>query len=160
MPELDGYEVCKRLKADKTTENIPIMFLSALNDTFDKVTAFQVGGVDYISKPFQLEEVIVWVENQVNLWRMQQKIEAKNKELELINQELEAFSYRVSHDLRNHLSILNGITYLLSEKCCHKLDNIVHKYLSDLEDESERMAEIIEDLWRLSEAKSNYVDIA
>ena len=63
MPELDGYEVCQRLKADETTQNIPVIFLSALNETFDKVTAFQVGGVDYISKPFQLQEVIIRVEN-------------------------------------------------------------------------------------------------
>ena len=160
MPELDGYEVCQRLKADETTQNIPVIFLSALNETFDKVTAFQVGGVDYISKPFQLQEVIIRVENQLNLLEMQRKLEEKNKELELVNKELEAFGYRVSHDLRNHLNVINSIIYLLSKKHDQKLDNVGLKNLKILEDESERMAEIIEDLWRLSESKSNYLDIS
>ncbi len=159
MPEFDGYEVCQRLKADETTQNIPVIFLSALNDTFDKVTAFQVGGVDYITKPFQLQEVIVRVENQLNLLRMQQELKTKNEQLELVNQELEAFSYRVSHDLRNHLSVMNSITYLLHQKYGKTLDKAVHKYIKALEEESEIMGEIIEDLWRLSESKSNYVDI-
>ena len=52
MPEIDGYEVCRRLKADEATRPIPVIFLSALDDTFDKVQAFQVGGVDYVAKPF------------------------------------------------------------------------------------------------------------
>ena len=160
MPELDGYEVCQRLKADETTQNIPVIFLSALNETFDKVTAFQVGGVDYISKPFQLQEVIIRVENQLNLLEMQRKLEKKNKELELVNKELEAFVYRVSHDLRNHLNVINSIIYLLSKKHGEKLDNVGLKNLKILEDESELMAEIIEDLWRLSESKSNYLDIS
>ncbi|CCQ60285.1 response regulator [Crocosphaera watsonii] len=160
MPELDGYEVCQRLKADETTQNIPVIFLSALNETFDKVTAFQVGGVDYISKPFQLQEVIIRVENQLNLLEMQRKLEEKNKELELVNKELEAFGYRVSHDLRNHLNVINSIIYLLSKKHGQKLDNVGLKNLKILEDESELMAEIIEDLWRLSESKSNYLDIS
>ncbi|MDJ0728401.1 MAG: response regulator [Crocosphaera sp.] len=159
MPELDGYEVCKRLKADETTQDIPIIFLSALNDTFDKVTAFEVGGVDYITKPFQLQEVIIRVENQLSLLRMQRQLKAKNKQLELVNQELEAFTYRVSHDLRNHLNILNNITYLLNQKYSRKLDDVVQKYIQFLEEESERMGEIIEDLWRLSESKSNYVNM-
>ena len=58
MPEMNGYEVCQRLKADKQTRDIPIIFISALDDVQDKVNAFTVGGVDYITKPFQLEEVL------------------------------------------------------------------------------------------------------
>ncbi|MGK7942490.1 MAG: response regulator [Crocosphaera sp.] len=152
MPELNGYQVCERLQADENTQDIPVIFLSALNDTFDKVKAFEVGGVDYISKPFQLQEVIVRVENQLKLLRMQRQLKANNKELE-------AFSYRVSHDLRNHLTTINGITYLLNHKYVKKLDNSVHNYIQSLEEESDRMGEIIEDLWRLSESKSDYLDM-
>ena len=56
MPELDGYQVCEQLKGNPDTENIPIIFISAHNELFDKVRAFAVGGVDYITKPFQAEE--------------------------------------------------------------------------------------------------------
>ena len=90
---------------------------------------------------------------------MQNKLKRTNDELELINKELEAFSYTVSHALRNHLNIINNITYLLNQKYGSKLDDIVQKYIQDLEDESMHMGEIIEDLWRLSESKSNYLEM-
>lgn len=116
MPDLDGYQVCEKLKSTETTRDIPVIFLSALNDAFDKVKAFEVGGVDYITKPFQLQEVIIRVENQLKLLKMQQQIKQKNDELMLLNQDLKAFSYRISHDLCNHLNIINNSTYLLIEK--------------------------------------------
>src|SRR5688572_27937229 len=59
MPEMDGYEVCRQLKGDPDTADIPVIFISALDDPLDKVRAFKTGGVDYVSKPFQAEEVIV-----------------------------------------------------------------------------------------------------
>ncbi len=62
MPEMDGYEVCEKLKADSITADIPVIFISALNESFDKVQAFKVGGVDYITKPFQLDEVLKSIE--------------------------------------------------------------------------------------------------
>lgn len=67
MPDMDGYQVCEALKSDENTSEIPIIFLSALDQVFDKVKAFKVGGVDYISKPFQLEEVLVRLETQVTI---------------------------------------------------------------------------------------------
>lgn len=82
MPDLDGYEVCQRLKANKETAEIPVIFLSALNDVFDKVKAFQVGGIDYITKPFQLEEVIARVRNQLALRAAQKQISELNAQLE------------------------------------------------------------------------------
>ena len=67
MPEMNGYEVCERLKADEQTRDIPIIFISALDETGDKVEAFTVGGVDYITKPFQLEEVLARVKTHLTL---------------------------------------------------------------------------------------------
>lgn len=64
LPEVDGYEICQRLKNWNLTADIPVIFLSSLDNVFDKVKAFQVGGVDYITKPFHFEEVLVRVENQ------------------------------------------------------------------------------------------------
>ena len=82
MPEMDGYEVCQRLKANQQTAKIPVIFLSALNEVFDKVKAFEVGAVDYISKPFQFEEVLVRVQNQMALKSAQREILKLNTELE------------------------------------------------------------------------------
>jgi putative two-component system response regulator len=72
MPEMDGFEVCQRLKADDKLAPIPVLFLSALSETRDKVNAFRAGGVDYITKPFQLEEVRARVETHLQLYRSRQ----------------------------------------------------------------------------------------
>jgi diguanylate cyclase (GGDEF)-like protein len=82
MPDMDGYAVCKHLKSSPETADIPVIFLSALDEVWDKVKAFKVGGVDYIGKPFQIEEVLVRLENHLQLRSLQ-------KELRIINQQLE-----------------------------------------------------------------------
>ena len=81
-PGLDGYEVCRRLKADELTRDIPIVFMSALHDTINKIKAFECGGVDYITKPFQVEEVLARVNTHLALRRLQQRLEEKNAQLE------------------------------------------------------------------------------
>ncbi len=75
MPGMDGYEVCSRLKADERTREIPIIFISALQETRDKTAAFQAGGIDYITKPFHREEVLARVRTHLQLHRMQQNLE-------------------------------------------------------------------------------------
>ncbi|MBP0021848.1 MAG: response regulator [Cyanobacteria bacterium SBLK] len=83
MPDMNGYEVCRHLKADPQTTNIPIIFISALDDVFDKVKAFNVGGVDYITKPFQIEEVIARLDNQLMICNLQQQLQEKNASLQI-----------------------------------------------------------------------------
>ena len=82
MPGFSGYDLCAALKADHRTCDIPVIFISAIEEPLDKVKAFSVGGVDYITKPFQLEEVLVRVENQLNLARLQQQLRAQNQQLQ------------------------------------------------------------------------------
>ncbi|MCT7993736.1 PAS domain S-box protein [Laspinema olomoucense] len=82
MPQLDGYEVCQLLKGDPRTRDIPIIFLTALSDALDKVKAFSLGAVDYITKPFEVEEVIARIENQLRLRSLQKELEAKNHHLQ------------------------------------------------------------------------------
>ena len=82
MPGIDGYEVCSIIKKNEQMKNIPVIILSALNDPKDKVRGFQVGAVDYISKPFHLEEVIIRVETQLKIHRLERELSAKNKTLE------------------------------------------------------------------------------
>lgn len=78
MPEMDGYQVCRTLKADADFRQIPVIFISALDDVLDKVTAFEVGAIDYITKPFQIEEVVARLENQLTIQRQQQLLEQEN----------------------------------------------------------------------------------
>jgi DNA-binding response OmpR family regulator len=78
MPGMNGFEVCKRLKEIDQTRDIPVIFISALDEVLDKVEAFEVGGVDYITKPFQILEVLARIEHQLRLRRQQEQIAAVN----------------------------------------------------------------------------------
>lgn len=82
MPGMDGYEVCRKLKDSGDTENVTIIFLSALDDTKDKVRGLEAGAVDYISKPFQAEEVIARVETQLKIHRLERALSERNRQLE------------------------------------------------------------------------------
>ncbi|OAB55371.1 diguanylate phosphodiesterase [Phormidium willei BDU 130791] len=82
MPDMDGYALCDRLKGDQRTRDIPVVFLSALNDVFDKVKAFTVGGADYIAKPFQIEEVLARVHHQLRIKSVEREIRQLNADLE------------------------------------------------------------------------------
>lgn len=82
MPEMDGYEVCRHLKADERTCEIPIIFISAVNETVDKVKAFSIGGIDYITKPFQAEEVLARVRTHLTISKLQKGLQEKNDRLQ------------------------------------------------------------------------------
>lgn len=126
MPEMNGYEVCEQLKTNVRTQHIPIIFISALNSTEDKLKAFTAGGVDYITKPFQVREVMARVTTHLVLTSLQVQLAHANEELagqletlshnnyELTarNQELDAFSHTVAHDLKsplNHFTVYGGL---------------------------------------------------
>lgn len=92
MPGLNGYQVCEQLKANAQICDIPVIFLSALNETVDKVKAFTVGGIDYITKPFQVEEVLARVQTHLSLRQLHQQLEAQNNQLKqeiLVRQQAE-----------------------------------------------------------------------
>lgn len=88
MPGMDGYEVCRHLKQDPTTADIPVIFISALNQLEQRMQAFEVGGVDYITKPFQVAEVIMRVRTHLRLYQQQQEIELLHQRLQRHNDEL------------------------------------------------------------------------
>lgn len=82
MPEMNGYELCQRLKADPLLAPIPVIFLSGLNETIDKVRAFEAGGVDYMTKPLSVEEVVARVDTHLNLRRLGQELALHNAHLD------------------------------------------------------------------------------
>ncbi len=81
-PGIDGYEVCRQLKEQEQSHDVPVIFMSALHDTMNKVNAFEVGGVDYITKPFQIEEVLARVNTHLVLRNLQKHLKEKNAQLE------------------------------------------------------------------------------
>jgi diguanylate cyclase (GGDEF)-like protein len=103
MPDMDGYQVCQQLKANEKTRDIPVIFLSALDDIFDKVKAFNVGGVDYITKPFQVEEVAIRVRHQLDLQTAKAAIYQLNSKLEQKVQERTAQLEQVIDQLNQEI---------------------------------------------------------
>ncbi|MBD1895849.1 response regulator [Coleofasciculus sp. FACHB-129] len=81
MPEMDGYQVCEKLKADERTKDIPVIFVSAVHEVFDKVKAFSLGGVDYITKPFEAKEVLARIETQLRISRLSKQLLEQNARL-------------------------------------------------------------------------------
>ncbi len=153
MPEMDGYMVCEQLKADEQTRDIPIIFLSALPDTIHKVKAFELGGVDYITKPFQVQEVVARVQMQLVLRESQKQLSQQNKLLQQLNQELvrsnqelEQFSYIVSHDLQQPLQGILGFAKILQMKYQTHLDEEAIEYILRIVGAGERMQHLIQEL--------------
>jgi diguanylate cyclase (GGDEF)-like protein len=89
MPGIDGFETCRRLKSNPPTQEIPVIFITALSDTLDKVKAFKLGAVDYITKPFQQEEVLARVNTHLTIRKLQNELQAQKEALEKANLELQ-----------------------------------------------------------------------
>jgi signal transduction histidine kinase len=123
MPEMDGFEVCRQLKSQATTQAIPVIFMTALDDVQSKIKGFECGAADYITKPFQYKEVVARVDTHIHLYKLQQQLQAQMKELEKSNQELDAFAHTVAHDLKNPLNGVINLTEVLLETCPFDLHN-------------------------------------
>jgi phosphoserine phosphatase RsbU/P len=106
MPGIDGFEVCRRLKADAATQKIPVIFLSALDETADKVRGLQLGAVDYVSKPFQPEEVIARVNTHLTIHRLNREVQHQRDQLE---HELKVVSQLQRNLLPEHLPHIDGL---------------------------------------------------
>ena len=106
MPEMNGYEVCRHLRATDRSKDVPVIFLTALTDTADKVRAFEAGGVDYVTKPFQFDEVLARVKTHVALKRAQTDLAASYARLRALEQLRDDLVTMVIHDMRSPLTAL------------------------------------------------------
>ncbi|MEL6578140.1 MAG: hybrid sensor histidine kinase/response regulator [Cyanobacteria bacterium J06621_12] len=122
MPDLNGYEVCKQLKSNPKTKDIPVIFISAVNEAVDKVKAFAIGGADYINKPFQIHEVLMRVKNQLAIKSLQQQLRAKNDRLKQTIVQLKQ-SQKKEFESQKHLA-LTKITAGISQQVNNPLTEI------------------------------------
>ncbi len=150
MPEMDGYEVCQQLKAEGQTSAIPVIFISALNETLDKVRAFKVGGVDYITKPFQFEEVLARVEAHLTLYYQRREIEMLHEREKArfaeLNTVKDQFVQMVSHDLKNPLTAVMGYAYLIEEEQAWASPEDLLEFTKSIQVSAQKMLRLITDL--------------
>ncbi len=179
MPELNGYQVCSRLKASSRTKDIPIIFISALNEVFDKVKAFEVGGVDYITKPFQAPEVLARVEHQLQLRRLTQQLLERNallqqevhrremaeaevrkslsKEQEL-NKLKSYFVSMVSHEFRNPLTTILGFAEFMRDFSPQLSEEKKQEYLRQIVESARRMTALLNDVLSIGQAEAGKLE--
>lgn len=155
MPGMDGFEVCRKLKGSKATRDIPVIFMTSLDDTHNKIKGFQVGAVDYVTKPFQQEEVLARVTTHLILRRLQQQLQQKNAELaranaelEERNQELDAFAQTVAHELKNPVGLVMGFAEIIAKEA-HLPDDL-RRLLEVIAKSGRKMRSIINELLLLA----------
>jgi len=166
MPGLSGYDVAAELKKDPILREIPIIFLSALTETLDKVRAFASGGVDYVTKPFQFEEVAARVEAHLKIHRLQLELEQRNRELEQSNDELrrlqelrDNLTHMIVHDLRSPLAALLGYVDLCATAEKPTLSPGGAAYLGRARGSAARLLEMVNSLLDVSKMEAGQLEL-
>lgn len=152
MPYMDGFTFCKKMKADPRTADIPVIFISALDDLDNMLRGFEVGAVDYITKPFQQPEVLARVNSQMTLVHQRRDIEARHQQqlhyYETLNTMKAHFIQSATHDLKNPLHIIIGYANLLLEfepgEFEEKGEKLVHNILEGAEKMRHLIAEMLD----------------
>ena len=163
MPEMDGYEVCRRLKENEATGSIPVIFMSSYDEVLNKVNAFSVGGVDYITKPFQIKEVVARVKTHLQLRNLQKNLEtqvaSRTIELATALQEAKAansakniFFSQVTHELRTPMNAILGFVQLMQRDS--SLSQEHHEQLRIVSHSGEHLMALINDVLEVSKIEA------
>lgn len=153
MPGMDGFETCACLKASEQTREIPVIFMTALSDTLNKVRGFKVGAVDYITKPFQQQEVLARVNAHLTIRKLHQQLEEKNSllqeqvvQLQDMNASKDKFIAMISHDLQSPFSSLRGLIQFTSENIGGYNKNELEGIIDMLDNSTGNLYALIENL--------------
>jgi signal transduction histidine kinase len=156
MPGMDGYEVCRRLKADSQTKHIPVIFLSALDKESDELQGLDVGAVDFITKPFKLEIVRARISTQLELLRMREQLQEARLKAEAASQSKSVFLANMSHEIRTPMSAIMGMTDLALEKA---VDPQQRSYLETVKLSADSLLSLINDILDFSKIEAGQMEL-
>ncbi|MCP4406094.1 MAG: response regulator [bacterium] len=165
MPGLNGFEVCRLLKENSKTRDIPVIFMTARSGVEDKVRGFEVGGVDFVTKPIQYKEVLARVKTHITIRKLQKQLEEKNdclekqrEEFSKLNASKDRFFSILSHDLRAPFTGLCGMTEILIEHFNEYQPSEVKKSLQKFKKTTDNLYSLIENLLTWSGIQSGKID--
>ncbi len=166
LPGMDGFEVCRRIKTNERLAPIPVLFISALNQTEDVLKGFDVGGADYVSKPFEELEVVARIKTLINLYQAQRQLSEKNRALEkatkLAESALEArsnFIASMSHDLRTPLTAIIGSIEMLMDDCAACSGNDKYGLIQSVGVASRNQLALVNDILDMSKLEAGKFEI-
>jgi signal transduction histidine kinase len=166
MPGIDGYETCRRLKRDRVHADIPVIFITAKNETQDIVEGFNAGGIDYISKPFRHEEVLARVSTQSRIrslerarQRLTQDLDARNKHLVELNDLKTRFLGMAAHDMRTPLASIGGFSQILIDGASQMSEPEKEDFLTRIRNLSRQMLGMINDLLDVTVIESGQLNL-
>jgi len=157
MPDLDGYEVCRKMKQHQNLKNVPVIFISAKNDVQDKIEGFRSGGVDYIEKPFNSAEVLARIETHLRNHIMQDMIVRQYDDLARMTELKDRFFHMIIHDMRSPLQGISGCLELLRSSPC----NGVHEegYLMMMDRSVRQLIELCSDAIDINKMESTEISL-
>ncbi len=158
MPEMNGYQTCEILKKDDQTKEIPVIFLTALNEKEDVIKGFNCGGVDYITKPFDKSELLARVFTHLELKYTKDKLISQNEELRTLNATKDKLFSIISHDLKNPFNAIIGLSSILLTNHKKYTDEKREYLISSVNTAAENAFKLLENLLAWSRSQSGKIE--
>jgi len=159
LPDFDGFEVCKRIKAIDKLIDIPVIFFTSLSNIDDIVKGFEAGGVDYVTKPFNTDELLVRIKNHLDLINSKRKIELQARELSQANALKDKMFSVISHDLRSPVSSIKLALDFISKGLVKPTDELFNVTINDLVKTTDEAYILLENLLGWAKSQSNILNV-
>jgi two-component system sensor histidine kinase/response regulator len=159
LPDFDGFEVCKRIKAVDKLKDIPVIFFTSLSNIDDIVKGFEAGGVDYVTKPFNTDELLVRIKNHLDLINSKRKIELQARELSQANALKDKMFSVISHDLRSPVSSIKLALDFISKGLVKPTDELFNETINDLVKTTDEAYILLENLLGWAKSQSNILNV-